>query len=180
LKYKKGIISEISENCLSEIVFNGKNLENCLKEFHIERESDILNFYSSIGSKWLNDYLKQKPNGSDCKNFIIKMINSQLKIQKNYSNKIIFRMDDYFEDNFLKWSCKQTNIIELPYFLSTSKENWNNKKYVIEIKTSLRSKSVDLLNFGIDTSEKEVLFPLNSRFLIKSRVGNFIKLEEIN
>jgi hypothetical protein len=180
LKTEKGIIMKIPENCLSEIIFDGKNLEYWLENFKIESEANILKLYSSIGSKWLNGYLKHKNPECTCKDFIIKMINSQLKKQINYSNKIIFRMDDYFEDNFLKWNCNQTNIIELPYFLSTSKENWNNKKYVIEIKTSLRSKSVDLLNFGIDTSEKEVLFPLKARFLIKSRVDNFIKLEEIN
>ena len=170
----------IPEKCLTEIIFDGKNLEYWLGKFEIKRESNILKLYSSIGSKWLNDYLKYKVSECDCKNFIIKMINSQLKKQKKYSNKIIFRMDDYFEENFLKWDFKEVNIIELPYFLSTSKENWNNKKYVIEIKTSLRSKSVDLLNFGIDTSEKEILFPLNSKFLIKSRGNKFIKLEEIN
>tara|TARA_B100000809_G_scaffold264856_1_gene321893 strand:- start:1605 stop:2123 length:519 start_codon:yes stop_codon:yes gene_type:complete len=171
---------EIPEKCLNEIIFDGKNLKFWLKTFKIEHESDIVQLYSSVGSKWLNDYLKQKRSDCNCQNFIIKTINSQLKKQKKYSNRIVFRMDDYFEDNFLKWNLKKTNIIELPYFLSTSKENWNNKKYIIKIKTSRQSKGIDLLNFGIDTSDMEVLFPLNSKFEIKSIINNFIELEEIN
>lgn len=169
----------ISEKCLNEIIFANENLKYWLKKFGIKRKSDIVKLYSSVGSKWLNDYLKKTKYECNCKNLIAEMINLQLTKQKKYSNKTVFRMEDNFEGNFLKWN-NNTNIIELPYFLSTSKDNWDNKKYVIEIKTSLKSESVDLLNFGIISTEKEILFPLKSKFEIKSISGNLIKLNEVN
>jgi hypothetical protein len=88
-------------------------------------------------------------------------------------------MEDYFEENFLN-KIDANNNIEIPFLLSTSKEDWKNRKHTIEMKTLNQSKSVDLELFGIFSSELEVLFQTNTKFKLLSVKGSYVKMEEIN
>lgn len=88
-------------------------------------------------------------------------------------------MENSFEENFLDKLDKNNNV-EIPFLLSTSKDDWKNRNHTIEIKTLNQSKSVDLELFGIFSSELEVLFPTNTKFKLLSINNNYVKMEEIN
>jgi hypothetical protein len=164
----------ISNSCLKEIIFDNKNLEYWLKILKINNEKDFIRFYTSIGSGWLNNKLKNNSKSQNyCVSRITEIINSQLVLKQSYNNKVVFRMENNLNANFIQMCNKKTKVINLPYFLSTSKENWKNKTYTIEIITAKNSKSVDLRFFDINNNENEVLFQTNSRF----KVLNFIKTE---
>ena len=172
----------INEFCLNQIIFGNKDLKFWLKHLRIKTEKDFIKFYTSVGANWLNEQLKKGSiSKNQCVSFFTKKINSQLSSQKSYNDRIVYRMENNLENNFIKmWNIK-TDIINLPYFLSTSKENWNNKTYTIEIITSNKSKGVDLEIFGINNGEKKILFQTNSKFRVLNfdEENYYMKLKEI-
>lgn len=171
--------TKIKRKHLNEIVFDNNTLSYYLKNLKANKEIDFIKLYTQVFSDWLNRYLRSEEKNCECKNYIISCINSKLNKQKKYNKRIVYRMENHFKENFLD-KLDANNNIEIPFILSTSKKDWKNREYTLEIKTLNRSKSVDLELLGIFSSELEVLFPTNTKFKLLSIKNNYVKMEEIN
>jgi hypothetical protein len=171
--------TKIKKQYLNEIIFCNITLGDYLKNSELDKDIDLIRLYTKDFSDWINHYLRSGKKNCECKNYIISCINSNLNKQIKYNKKIVYRMENSFEENFLDKLDKNNNV-EIPFLLSTSKDDWKNRNHTIEIKTLNQSKSVDLELFGIFSSELEVLFPTNTKFKLLSINNNYVKMEEIN
>ena len=154
--------------------------EYCLSE----TEASHVLTYTSKHSCSINGKLREGEEIKDLAELeYVKFLSKTLTKLPSYNDKVVFRMDSPGNiEDVLYWFKKNiTKSIELPFFLSTSKMQWDcNVKW--QIKTLRQeSKGKCLFNLSSNPSEEEVLFDVGAKFKITSIDNeNVIHLEEVN
>lgn len=132
-------------------------------------EAFLILAYSSHLGKWINAEYKGLKAPSECMSDVAFALNQALTKMPTYGLDV-FRMNLYVgdEQEELRWFKSKTgNTFNVPFFLSTSKENWKNCKVVWKIRTlTVDSFGKDISRLCQVPSEKEVLFMQNAKFLI--------------
>lgn len=149
-----------------------ENLEGMSLNKLTEEETFVILAYTGSYSKWLNwDLRDSELTKCNCKKEFIKRLNNSLDKVKSFDNSTVYRMDSPFEDSekMLTWfNSKIDCVFKIPYFLSTSKEDYKNSEIVWEIKTlPNNSLGKDISNLTNNKNELEVLFRTDSCFKIK-------------
>lgn len=132
-------------------------------------EAFLILAYSSHLGKWINAAYRGLNTPSECMKEVAFALNQALTKMPTYGLDV-FRMNLYVADEQeeLTWfKSKVGKTFNVPFFLSTSKENWKNCKVVWKIQTlSEDSFGKDISRLCQVPSEKEVLFMQNVKFLI--------------
>lgn len=159
-----GIRSFIETGKSEHMVMDGM-IENKLSQ----DEAFLILAYSSHLGKWINAEFRRLEEPSECMSAVAFALNRALSKMPSYGLDV-FRMNLYVLDALeeLRWfKGKVGNVFNVPYFLSTSKENWNSGKVVWKIQPlTVNSLGRDISNLCQVPSEKEVLFLQNAKFLI--------------
>lgn len=131
--------------------------------------------YTTSCSDWINIGIRYKQEMTICKKYYADFLDESLDKISQCSKEYIFRMDSPDQDQIQSWKKKRIgDTINIPHFLSTSKENWDEESTSTEwiiwrIKTlELNSKARDISNVTNSREEKEVLFKRNSCFMIEA------------
>jgi hypothetical protein len=163
------------------IVLNG------LTEYNLtDEEAFFILAHTGSYSSWINQPLR---NGqlldSICKEKFAENLDKSLNKLPPFNCENVFRMDDSplgTAQEICSWFKKNIGkVIIIPYFLSTSKENWDNTEITWKIKTmQANSNARDLQLITNNDIEKEVLFKRYSSFKIISVNENtgIIEMEE--
>lgn len=143
--------------------------------------------YTSTFSNWINhNYRNGQELDTDCKKEFSNLLDNALKKLDSFDDDVVYRMDSPYPEKqeVFKWfKSKKESVIEVPNYLSTSKDNFDNSPIVWKIKTLLaNSKGKDISELTNNRFEKEVLFERNSCFYIKEidESSSMIFLEEVN
>jgi hypothetical protein len=137
-----------------------------------EFEAFLILAYTSGASRWLNRETREgDPYGSKCKAYFAHCLEETLKKIPSFDGQTIYRMEIFTRNTnevLLWFKNHRSKTMRLPYFLSSSKENFDNCELVWEIETlNHGSKARDIHNLTNNRSEKEVLFQHDSKFLIQ-------------
>lgn len=177
-KWKKNRVNNKSSE-FQNIKGLGKKGLDKIEEFSIYQ-------YTSSFSRWINiNYRNGQEPDTNCKKEFSNLLDNALKKLDGFDDEIVYRMDSPYPEKkeIFKWfKSKKGSVIEVPNYLSTSKENYDNSPIVWKIKTlSANSKGKDISELTNNKFEKEVLFERNSCFYIKEidELSSIIYLEEI-
>jgi hypothetical protein len=148
-------------------------------------EAQLIQSYTAMNSNWINSDLRRHGfNNCSCKSDVQNLINSGLNNIPRFINNIVYRMEPenlYETIDIKKWyKSRIGKLIKAPFFLSTSKDKWEDRSIVLKIETSSNSNGRDLSKININTSEKEVLFNSGTLFKIINVNEQHIELQEIN
>ena len=133
----------------------------------------MLSLLFGFESGWLNS-VANTPNKTlaTFQDEIIKRFERALIKLPKTSGEFVYRMDNYYsspEEAINWWSIHVGRNIEIPFFLGTSMEDWQNTEVVWRIKTlKLNSKGYKTFLFHDQAFEKEVRFLRGSKFFVKS------------
>jgi hypothetical protein len=178
-----------SKNCEKELIYRDISLKEKLDNLNVnsknlnlsELELKLIYLYVGIDYEWINSDLKVYGlNRSECKNDVVKLINSGLNKISPYENKVVFRRETFQNPIKTKKFLKENvgKIIKRFAFFSTSKKNWNNSDLIFKIFTINNSSGRDLSEINIESPENEVLFKTNTNFKILKVSKNLIELQE--
>ena len=147
------------------------NLNGMVENNLTEEEAYFVLAYTGSASSWINSELRSgKTPLCICKQSYIHYLDKSLEKIAPSKNPIVYRMDSPYGDTkeVLKWFKKNKNkVINIPYFLSTAKEDYNNSPIVWKINTlSQNSYGKDISNLTNNKTELEVLFMRNAKFKI--------------
>lgn len=122
--------------------------------------------YTGSSSSWLNaDRRNGEPYNSLCKELFAEGLEYALNKLPVYEGECI-RMEGYDAGHF-KWFKNNIGItIRIPYFLSSSKDDYNNTVIVWRIKTHSNGSGRDISLISNNSHEHEILFNRNSRFCV--------------
>ena len=184
----KPLFEEFRKNGrLNESIANSSICLSGLLEFDLtDEEAFFILGHTGSYSSWVNGPLRY---GSEldtyCKQFFADRLDNVLNKIPSFNDNYVYRMDspDGSKEQILKWFKKNVGaIIQIPFFLSTSKENWENTEVIWRIKTlKSGSKGKDLTLLTNNRSESEVLFKMNSYFkILDFEITNgIVEMEEI-
>lgn len=167
------------------------NLSGMTKYRLTEEEALYILGYTGSMSQWMNSELRNsKKVLCECKKAVISELDKSLSKIPSFTSEIVYRMDGGCGglEEEVEWFKKQVGkIIRIPYFLSTSKDDYKNSDIVWIINThNSQSHARDVSELTNVASEKEVLFSRNSTFKIIDVELNedmsklYIHLEELN
>lgn len=156
-------------------------------EFSIDdEEAFFILAYTGSYSSWLNSNLRNGlPLDTECKKYFAKRLTDALNKLPSCNNNTVFRMDTPSDEKrtVLNWFNRNIGkTVRTPYFLSTSKDNYNNTNIVWKIKTlETNSFGKDLNLLTNNKVEKEVLFKCNAYFEIQSvdKTKGIIEMQEV-
>jgi hypothetical protein len=121
--------------------------------------------YTGWSAKWINSNIingKYLRNIS-CLLFIENLDKALVKIQ-TVNNRIVYHMTSHMIDNF-----SVGDLLKIPFYLSTAKEDFENSNIVWVISTlDSNSRGRDISTISNNKYEKEVLFLRNSKFKLKN------------
>lgn len=149
-----------------------------------EDEASYILSYTARNSSWINRRLREGER-LDLKQILFaEKLNASLNKMPSFNNNFAYRMDSQLnEEVVISWFKKKINCtFNIPYFLSTSKDNWGSNCEIWKIKT-LESNSFgkDISNLTQNPLEKEILFKQHSKFRIDNvDSNNMVILSEIN
>lgn len=135
--------------------------------------------YTGSWSSWINSDLR---NGTkiteDAKDLFIAAENTSLDKVSSVDGNIVYRMDNPSgaTQKMLQWfSDRIDTVINVPYFLSTSKDDYK-KTPIIWVISTLKenSRGKDILHISNNRYEKEVLFAPGSKSIINEVKDNHI------
>jgi hypothetical protein len=158
-----------------------------LDEYNLsDEEAFFILSYTGSYSSWLNnDWRNGWSFDSKCKQYFAERLNLALDKLPCFNDEYVFRMDSPMgtKDQVIKWFHNQIKqVIHVPHFLSTSKDNYENTEITWHIKTmSNNSMARDLALLTNNKVEKEVLFKNDCYFQIvniNSEKG-IIDMEEV-
>jgi len=189
LKYVRGFKEGLIKKCyddwcqIHKLDNNDERLKGLLSNNITIEEAFPVLFFTSDGSDWINKLLRNNDILNELEDLYKHLLLNSLNKIHSFSDKKVYRMDsphgDYNE--ILKWfKAKKQEGINIPYFLSTSKENWNSSPIIWEITTMNQSLGKDISNLSQVSSEKEVLFTCNSSFQVIDVRDNVVYMEETN
>lgn len=151
-----------------------------------DEEAFFILTHTGSYSSWINRPLRDgHPFDNVCKEEFANRLDKSLDKLPPYVGENVFRMDSPLglkEDVCLWFKKNIGSIVNVPYFLSTSKDNWENTEIIWDIQTmGTNSKARDLRLITNNDTEKEVLFKRNSSFMIMSvdEESGIIKLNEV-
>lgn len=145
-----------------------------LEEYNLsDEDAFFILSYTGSYSSWLNS---ESRNGRDfdteCKRYFANGLTLALDKLPYYNDEYVFRMDSPLgtKEQIIEWfNAHKKGIICVPYFLSTSKDNYENSEITWHIKTMKNnSKARDLALITNNDTEKEVLFKRDCFFRIVS------------
>lgn len=141
----------------------------------IDEQSFCIYSYTSSCSNWINGDIRNKKKLSICKELYAQYLDKSLDKIPSHNERHIFRMDTPDEYQIQKWKkTKVGEIIHIPYFLSSSKENWDvestDRSWIVwKIKIlASNSKARDISNLTNLDEEQEILFKRNSYFKVET------------
>jgi hypothetical protein len=176
---------------------NGSTQGKVVKAVKIIKEGDneyklkdeeaffILAFTGSYSS-WINLPLRNGyPLETECKKYFADCLDNALDKVPCFNDRYVFRMDTPIgsKQNLLDWFKNNIgNIVTTPYFLSTSKVNYENAEitwYIKTLKTESKARDLELLTNN--AIEKEVLFKRDAFFKILKvdHAEGVVKMEEV-
>ncbi len=152
-----------------------------------DEEAFFILAHTGSYSSWINQPLRDgNAFDSVCKEEFATRLDNSLDKLPPFADKNVFRMDSpsgikvevcsWFKENI-------GSIVNVPYFLSTSKENWESTEVTWDIQTmKSNSKARDVCLITNNDTEKEVLFKRNSTFMILSvnEDSGTIQLKEVD
>lgn len=175
MKTLADILTSLFEECCE----NNKSLRKFYDLLSSNGDSDMpvdevdffIKSYTGEFSAWINEDLRNGIELScNCKKVFRTGLNIALSGLQSFDNQTIYRMDLPGGDVFttLNWFKKRIGqSFETPYFLSTSKDNFQNTDIIWIIKTlATDSKGKDISNLSTSLAEKEILFQTESCFKI--------------
>lgn len=149
-----------------------------------EDEEFCIAHYIGTAYAWLNHDLRNEiPFPTTCKASFSRNLDLCLEKLSPYSG-IVYRMDDPYGtvDQIFEWFEYHAGMsIQVPAYLSTSKDKWDHKPIVWRVQTLQKdSHARDISMIG--TIEQEVLFKRDSQFIITGvdHLQKEICLEEIS
>ncbi|MBA9078189.1 ADP-ribosyltransferase [Rufibacter quisquiliarum] len=165
-----------------------RNLKGMIDHNLTEEEAFlVLTYTASKTSSWVNHDLR---NGNTHKRADKILYSEYLSFVLNkippFNNALAFRMETEVSDDeeVLNWfESKMGRTFVLPYFLSTSKEDWGNDQLVWQIQTLPKnSLARDISNLTNNPPEQEILFNKGAKFLIKGvdKEKCYVYLDEID
>ena len=125
--------------------------------------------YTGSCSSWVNSEKRNgQPHFSECKKNYADGLEIALRKLPAFEGTV-WRMEEADEEfRKFKWFKKNIGLtISIPYFLSTSKENWDNSPMIWNINTINKGSGRDISSIANDPQEQEVLFLPKSKFRIK-------------
>jgi hypothetical protein len=137
-----------------------------------DEEAFFLLYYTGSASSWVNEDLRQTGvQSTKCKELFSKHLEVVMSKLPSF-NGIAYRMDDPSGDkqDVLRWFKRNMGKkIQIPHFLSTAKEDYDNSPIVWQIQTlKAGSRGKDITECANNDVELEVLFSRNSKFLIEN------------
>tara|TARA_R110000751_G_scaffold307242_1_gene427846 strand:+ start:3420 stop:4070 length:651 start_codon:yes stop_codon:yes gene_type:complete len=173
------------KNRENNVISEYQNIQGLEKKGLEKTEEFSIYQYTASFSNWINSSFRNDQKlDTNCKKEFANLLDNALKKLEGFDNEIVYRMDSPYasQKEVIKWfKAKKGNIIQVPNYLSTAKENYDNSHIIWKIKTlSKNSKGKDISDITNNKYEKEVLFERNSCFVIKEidEVNNIIHLEE--
>lgn len=168
------------KSTINNIVLSGLIEYNLTNE-----EAFFILAYTGSYSSWINQPLRAgQLLKSICKTRFAEILEKSLDKLPSFNCNYVYRMDspDGLSQEVITWFKKIINkIVKVPYFLSTSKDNWESTDIVWKIKTmQANSNARDLHLLTNNCTEKEVLFKRNSYFKVLSvnEKNGIIEMEE--
>ena len=162
------------------------NLSGIQKNSLSNDEAFYILAYTGSSSRWLNSDLRNNVVVRNvCKQLYIDNLNNSLDKVAPFNNGIVYHMDSPSAEDveILDWfESKIGRKFKIPFFLSTSKEDYKNSPIVWEIETLKKeSYGKDISNITNNKYEYEVLFRTESCFEIKrvNREKQYIYLKEV-
>lgn len=140
--------------------------------------------YTGSWSSWINSELRNGGNITiEAKSMFIQALNTSLDKVCSVKGDTVYRMDSPSGDTgqILDWFSKNIGkVINIPYFLSTSKDDYKNTPIAWVISTlEENSKGKDISHISNNKYENEVLFQPDSKFIINEVKDNYIYMTEI-
>ncbi len=168
---------------------NTKNIRlRGLNEYSLtDEEAFFIVGHTASYSKWINQPLRDGNKfDNSCKEYFANSLGKALDKLPIFNSQKVYRMDSPLgeKNQVMHWFEKNNKkIVQTPYFLSTSKNNWNNTDITWHITTmKTNSNARDLFLITNNATEKEVLFKRNSFFKI-TKVNcdeGIIEMNEVN
>lgn len=158
---------------LASKVRTGNIVLEGLKQYKLSNEEAFfILIHTGSFSSWINQPLRSGFSlDSKCKERYAMELENSLSKLPPHNNELVFRMDspDGDKEEVFAWFKYNINkVFRVPYFLSTSKDNWGSTDVIWRIKTKNEdSQARDLAYLTNNKSEKEVLFKRNTFFEIK-------------
>jgi|GEM_PF-5013371 len=163
------------------------NLQGMITNNLTEEEAYFILAYTGGASSWINSELRLgEIANSPCKQSYINLLDKSLEKVSQFQNGIVYRMDTPHseKDKVLNWfGNKIGSTINIPYFLSTAKEDYKSSPIVWEIRTLKQySCAKDISNLTNNEYELEVLFSRDSRFKITrvDKSSSLVYLTEVS
>jgi len=158
-----------------------------IEEYNLsDEDAFFILSYTGSYSSWLNAGLR---NGRDfdtkCQRYFASKLTLALDKLPCFNDEYVFRMDSPLglKGQLAKWfNGNKGRVIHLPYFLSTSKDNYENSDITWHIKTMKNNSTArDLALVANNDTEREVLFKRDCFFQIGSIDGEtgIIEMQEV-
>ena len=157
---------------------------NGIIEYNLtDEEAFFILAHTGSYSSWVNFPLRNSHDLPPCQNYFAEGLDQSLSKLPSFNDEIVYRMENSLgEKNVaLNWFRKNKgSVVELPYFLSTSKVKWSSTEMTWEIKTLDKgSKAKDLNLITNNKTEQEVLFQRNSLFEITNVNRKIVEMKEV-
>lgn len=168
--------------------YNHLVLEGIFRHSLSNEEAFFILSHTGSYSSWINGSLRSgRQFDTQCQQYFADKLNEALSKLPCFNDKKVYRMDEPLTDDieqvFSFFEKNNGKVMRTPYFLSTSKDNWENTSLTWDIKTLQEdSKARDLSLITNNNTEKEVLFKGDSYFKIKgvNRGSKIVFMEEVS
>jgi hypothetical protein len=162
-----------------------KHLAGMLRHGLSEAEATLILSYTARTSRWTNQHSRNSlmPDMDSIRVEHNILLDKVLDKLPPFSLGKVFRMEIgcYFNEDkeLYKWlETKKGDVFHVPYFLSTSKDKWDERGLIWEINTSDDSNARDISDLTQNPGEREVIFKRGSNFKIDRISKNTVFVSE--